>query len=34
MVSKIRENILTEFNIRALVNIVDEKMGWVAHEQR
>ena len=34
MVGKIRENVLTESNIRALVKLVDEEMDGVAAEQR
>ena len=34
VVGKIRENVLTESNIRALVNLVDEEMDGVAREQR
>ena len=34
MVGKIRENVLTESNIRALVKLVDEEMDGVAREQR
>ena len=34
VVGKIRSNILTEGNIRALVKIVDEEMDGVAREQR
>ena len=34
MVGKIRENILTESNIRDLVRLVDEEMDGVAKEQR
>ena len=34
VVGKIRSNILTEGNIRALVKVVDEEMDGVAHEQR
>ena len=34
VVGKIRENVLTEFNIRALVKMVDEEMDGVAKEQR
>ena len=34
MVGKIRENVLTESNIRALVKLVDEEMDGVAKEQR
>ena len=34
VVNKIRSNILTEGNIRALVKIVDEEMDGVAREQR
>ena len=31
---KIRENVLTESNIRALVKLVDEEIDGVAKEQR
>ena len=34
VVGKIRENVLTESNIRALVKLVDEEMDGVAKEQR
>ena len=34
VVRKIRENVLTESNIRALVKLVDEEMDGVAREQR
>ena len=34
VVGKIRENVLTESNIRALVKLVDEEMDGVAAEQR
>ena len=34
VVSKIRQNVLTESNIRALVKLVDEEMDGVAAEQR
>ena len=34
MVGKIRENVLTESNIRALVKLVDEEIDGVAKEQR
>ena len=34
VVGKIRENILTESNIRKLVKLVDKEMDGVAHEQR
>ena len=34
VVGKIRENVLTESNIRALVKMVDEEMDGVAKEQR
>ena len=34
IVDQIRENILTESNIRGLVKLVDERMDGVAHEQR
>ena len=34
VVGKIRENVLTESNIKALVKIVDEEMDGVAKEQR
>ena len=34
IVDQIRENILTESNIRDLVRLVDEEMDGVAHEQR
>ena len=34
VVGKIRSNILTEGNIRALVKVVDEQMDGVAREQR
>ena len=34
VVGKIRENVLTESNIRALVKLVDEEMDGVAREQR
>ncbi len=34
VVGKIRENVLTESNIRALVKVVDEEMDGVAAEQR
>ena len=34
VVGKIRENVLTESNIRALVKMVDEEMDGVAREQR
>ena len=34
MVGKIRENVLTESNIRELVRMVDEEMDGVAKEQR
>ena len=34
VVGKIRENVLTESNIRALVTLVDEEMDGVAREQR
>ncbi len=34
IVDEIRENILTEGNIRDLVKLVDEEMDGVAHEQR
>ena len=34
VVGKIRENVLTEFNIRELVKLVDEEMDGIAHEQR
>ena len=34
IVDQIRENILTESNIRDLVNLVSEEMDGVAHEQR
>ena len=34
VVGKIRENVLTESNIRALVKLVDEEMDVVAAEQR
>ena len=34
VVGKIRENVLTESNIRELVRMVDEEMDGLAHEQR
>ena len=34
VVGKIRENVLTESNIRALVKLVDEEMDGIAKEQR
>ena len=34
VVGKIRENVLTESNIRDLVKLVDEEMDGIAHEQR
>ena len=34
VVGKIRENVLTESNIRALVKLVDEEMDGIAREQR
>ena len=34
VVGKIRENVLTESNIRELVKLVDEEMDGIAHEQR
>ena len=34
VIGKIRENVLTESNIRALVKVVDEQMDGVAREQR
>ena len=34
VVDKIRENVLTESNIRALVKLVDEEMDGIAKEQR
>ena len=34
IVRNLRENILTEGNIRGLVNILDEEMDGLAHEQR
>ena len=34
VVGQIRENVLTESNIRDLVRLVDEEMDGVAHEQR
>ena len=34
IIDQIRENILTENNIRALVKLVDEEMDGVAHDQR
>ena len=34
VVGKIRSNVLTEGNIRALVKVVDEQMDGVAREQR
>ena len=34
VVGKIRSNVLTEGNIRALVKVVDEEMDGVAHDQR
>ena len=34
IIEQIRENVLTESNIRALVKLVDEEMDGVAHEQR
>ena len=34
VVGKIRENVLTESNIRALVKMVDEEMDGIAKEQR
>ena len=34
VVGKIRENVLTESNIRDLVKLVDEEMDSIAHEQR
>ena len=34
VVGKIRENVLTESNIRALVRMVDEEMDGIAREQR
>ena len=34
VVEKIRSNVLTETNIRALIKIVDERMDGVAREQR
>ena len=34
VVGKIRENVLTESNIRELVRMVDEEMDGVAKEQR
>ena len=34
MVGKIRENVLTESNIRKLVKLVDEEMDGIAKEQR
>ena len=34
VVDKIRENVLTESNIRALVKLVDEEMDGIAREQR
>ena len=34
VVGKIRENVLTESNIRELVRLVDEEMDGIAQEQR
>ena len=34
VVAKIRSNVLTEGNVRALVKVVDEQMDGVAREQR
>ena len=34
VVGKIRENVLTESNIRELVKLVDEEMDGIAHQQR
>ena len=34
IIEQLRENVLTESNIRALVKLVDEEMDGVAHEQR
>ena len=34
VVGKIRENVLTESNIRELVRLVDEEMDGIAHQQR
>ncbi|MCY4528207.1 MAG: recombinase family protein [Chloroflexi bacterium] len=34
VVSKLRDNVLTESNIRELVNLVDEEMDGIAKEQR
>ena len=34
VVGKIRSNVLTDGNIRALVKVVDEQMDGVAREQR
>ena len=34
IIRNLRENVLTEGNIRSLVNILDEEMDGLAHEQR